>query len=181
MEDQWFLVQLKDRYEELRSGQFSNATICDLIENYESILSESQTRNFQRWPVIGDWVWPNSFIGNSYGEEIDFLKDWVINRMEWLDNQIPLLIKPDVPPTNDILIFPNPTTENFTLVLPAGRNYSDLELRLFNSLGQQLISYRLEGAVHNIDINESKFKGLLHYDLLNGDERLGQGSILNLD
>jgi len=41
-------------------------------------------RNFQRWPILGTYVWPNSFIGQTYEEEVDFLKTWLTQRAEWM-------------------------------------------------------------------------------------------------
>jgi hypothetical protein len=33
-------------------------------------------------------VWPNEFIGGSYLEEINYLKDWISNRLVWMDGEI---------------------------------------------------------------------------------------------
>ena len=34
------------------------------------------------------YIWPNSFIGNNYDQEINFLKIWIENRLIWLDDSI---------------------------------------------------------------------------------------------
>lgn len=51
-------------------------------------LARVNHNNFEKWPVLGQYVWPNNFVGNSYTEEINYLKEWVNNRLNWLDNAI---------------------------------------------------------------------------------------------
>ena len=45
-------------------------------------------RNFVRWPILGSYVWPNWFIANTYQEEIAWMKNWLKDRLTWMDNQI---------------------------------------------------------------------------------------------
>jgi hypothetical protein len=51
-------------------------------------LAGAIQENFEKWPVLGQYVWPNNFVGNSHTEEINYLKDWINNRLSWLDNAI---------------------------------------------------------------------------------------------
>jgi len=44
--------------------------------------------NFEKWPVLGQYVWPNNFVGNTYSEEINYIKNWINNRLSWMDNAI---------------------------------------------------------------------------------------------
>ena len=53
---------------------------------------ESQQRNFQRWPLLGQYVWPNSYVGQTFQQEVDWLKDWVNKRLNWLDVNIPNVV-----------------------------------------------------------------------------------------
>jgi hypothetical protein len=50
-------------------------------------LNEAQSRNFRRWPILGRSVNPNSFVGRTYQEEIDWMKDWAARRIDWIDSQ----------------------------------------------------------------------------------------------
>jgi hypothetical protein len=52
-------------------------------------LDSAQQRNFQKWNIIGVYVWPNYFIGNSYAEEIQNLKTWISGRLNWMDANMP--------------------------------------------------------------------------------------------
>ena len=44
--------------------------------------------NFEKWPVLGQYVWPNNFVGNSYEEEKNYLIEWIEDRLNWLDTEI---------------------------------------------------------------------------------------------
>ena len=46
------------------------------------------SQNFYVWPILGKYVWPNYFIGSSHNQEIDFLKGWISQRLNWMDGQI---------------------------------------------------------------------------------------------
>jgi hypothetical protein len=50
-------------------------------------MDASQLRNFQKWPILGEKVWPNYVAYNTYQEEVDHLINWVEERMKWLDQQ----------------------------------------------------------------------------------------------
>ena len=91
LEDENFVNQLKDRWNELRISTLSDENIISLIDDYYSFLyneTDIVKRNFDKWRIFGIYIWPNSFIGNNYYEEIDFLKNWIKNRTSWLDESI---------------------------------------------------------------------------------------------
>ena len=62
------------------------------MEKEKNSLLKNETNvadnNFNKWKIFGIYIWPNSFIGNNYFEEIEFLKNWIINRTAWLDESI---------------------------------------------------------------------------------------------
>ena len=90
LQDPNYVSKLKIRWNELRSDAFSNNSIIQKVDNYNQILkiSGSMKRNFDRWPVLGIYVWPNNYIGSNYEQEINYLKDWITQRLAWLDTNI---------------------------------------------------------------------------------------------
>jgi len=90
MEDPAFVSALKERWNNLRTNLFTNSEILEKITSLEENLkiSNSVRNNFSKWSVLGEYVWPNDFIGNSYNDEINYLKDWTVNRLGWLDTEI---------------------------------------------------------------------------------------------
>lgn len=87
LQDYNFRFELNRRWTSLRASQLSESTLHAFIDSVANALNESQQRNFQRWPVLGTWVWPNTFVGNTYQEEVDFLKSWLSERLLNLDNE----------------------------------------------------------------------------------------------
>ncbi len=91
LEDEKFVDKLKDRWNQLRLNTLSDNNILTLIEEQYSFLNNETdiiNRNFNKWKIFGLYIWPNSFIGNNYYEEIDFLKNWIKERTKWLDESI---------------------------------------------------------------------------------------------
>ena len=85
LQDEIFYNDLKHRWKNLRNNQLSNDRINFVIDSLSNMLGQAQVRNFQQWPVLGQYVWPNYYIGNTYTEEVSYLKNWVKNRLIYLD------------------------------------------------------------------------------------------------
>ena len=99
MEDPEFKTAIRNRWDELRSSAFSNNAILDRISAIEQVLYEHNAieRNFSKWPILGEWIWPNHFVSESqssigtseaYKQETNYLKSWIIDRLQWMDGQI---------------------------------------------------------------------------------------------
>ena len=89
-EDPAFKTKVATRWQALRAKTYATSRITGYIDSVATVLNqESQQRNFQRWPVLGQYVWPNSFIGPTFQSEVDWLKDWVTRRLSWLDTNLP--------------------------------------------------------------------------------------------
>jgi hypothetical protein len=83
-----FQTKLKQRWNELRQTVLHSDSINSYINNQVAWLIESQERNYQRWPIMGQYVWPNWYIGQTYTDEINYLKSWFNNRIAWMDGQL---------------------------------------------------------------------------------------------
>ncbi|MBK7632863.1 MAG: hypothetical protein IPJ13_00235 [Saprospiraceae bacterium] len=60
-----FYNDLKQGGKILRNNQLSNDRINFVIDSLSNMLGQAQVRNFQQWPVLGQYVWPNYYIGNT--------------------------------------------------------------------------------------------------------------------
>lgn len=89
LEDRAFCIQVRDRWQQLRKTAWQSTNITAFVDQNTTLLNEAQTRNFQRWPILGQWVWPNYYVGNTYVEEINWFKNWTKERLQWLDNNMP--------------------------------------------------------------------------------------------
>ncbi|MCC7301802.1 MAG: CotH kinase family protein [Bacteroidia bacterium] len=73
-----------------RTRMLDSVKLMTYIDSMALYLDESQQRNFARWPILGNYVWPNpSPIPATYQGEIDELKNWLWNRIVWLDANMP--------------------------------------------------------------------------------------------
>ena len=55
--------------------------------NCQSNWVKPRCRNFQRWPILGQSVNPNFYVGESYAEEVNWMKNWIQERIAWIDSQ----------------------------------------------------------------------------------------------
>ncbi len=117
LQDNKFQAKLKSRWKDLRTGVWSNSKILAEIDSSANLLKDAQKRNFQRWPILGKYVWPNKFIANNYTEEINFTREWLISRLAWMDDSYLLnadLLAEESPllDTERLTVYPNPIARN---------------------------------------------------------------------
>jgi hypothetical protein len=87
-EDPAFRMRYADRWFEFRENLLSDDRLLQDIEDTATLLEEAQARNFNRWHILGSYVWPNWFIADTYYEEINWMSDWLEQRLNWMDSQI---------------------------------------------------------------------------------------------
>ena len=86
-EDPDFGQRYVDRYAQLRRSVFATTNLLARVDALALQLDEPQRRNFERWPVFGKQVWPNHYIGQTYQDEVAYLKGWTVRRLTWIDQQ----------------------------------------------------------------------------------------------
>ncbi len=130
--------KLAARWAELRSSQLDTDRILTYIDSVANVLNaESQQRNFQRWPVLGTYVWPNYYVGPTFASEVSWLKNWVSARLNWLDANMPKLITAveHSPSEFSVDLYPNPFSKEITISysLPSAGSVS---VEFFDMLGR---------------------------------------------
>ena len=88
LDDTTYQNRLKCRWEYLRDRSFHEDSIFNFIDSIALYLDDAQQRNFQKWDVLGTYIWPNFYIGNTYQDELIFIKTWLSGRLAWIDNNI---------------------------------------------------------------------------------------------
>jgi hypothetical protein len=86
--DPEFMKRCRTRWAELRKTVFAPAQINAFIDQTASQLKEAQARNFQRWPILGQQITCNYYVGDSYQDEVQWLKKWIEKRVAWIDRQM---------------------------------------------------------------------------------------------
>jgi hypothetical protein len=87
-QDPEFTAQYKRRYRSLRVAAFSNNQLFGKIADNKKFLQDAQKRNFEKWKILGVYIWPNWFIAHTYEQEINWMSEWMRQRLQWMDSQL---------------------------------------------------------------------------------------------
>lgn len=174
LEDPLYRGQLKQRWNQLRAGVFSVNTIHNYIDSVADRINNAQQRNFETYPILDQYVWPNAFVGGSYPAEIEYLKSWISSRLTWMDSEIANFetintLYENSLANNNISLYPNPFTTSTSLKFMLD-NASPVTLHVYNYLGQLVFETKLEGhtGANEIEITASQLaykNGLYLYTL----------------
>ena len=161
-----FVDRLKCRWTELRAGAFHTDSIVDVIDSVSNLISASAGRNFDRWDILSSHVWPNSYVGNTYPNELDYLKSWIQDRFTWIDNNLPgaamncsqLLSTGANPSDWNFKVFPNPSSGRFYIELSGINQPSVFQIAVTDVLGNQVRSKKYtvnrQLTISSTDISE---------------------------
>jgi hypothetical protein len=139
MADQQLKSDMKNRWQNLRSNKLSDQRVFFVVDSLTNLLSKAQVRNFQKWPVLNEYVWPNYVVTGSYQGEIQFLKNWLRDRLLWLDQEFGSYITVNTKDDrNEIYaeISPNPVHQTINIHCPSCDAASGVSIR--NVTGQVL-------------------------------------------
>ncbi len=157
--DPAFMNQVSDRWRVLRDDVLSTPRVLATIDSLVTLLDEAQVRNFEKWPVLDEYVWPNAYVGGSYMAEVDTLKKWITARLAWMDTQLsgaPLpLPEPGMSlPENALLLSSYPNPFNLTTTIRFNLSESaETVLIVYDLLGREvsrLVERRLEAGYYQV-------------------------------
>ena len=141
-----YMKELKCRYTNFRQGPFDTVSISHMIDSFVTVLALPEQRHYTRWPIIGVYTWPNFYVETSYPDEINFLKTWIDNRIQWMDSTLydtTCIAHTDtsVIPTGlqniaagGTYIYPNPATDQLNIVSADIMN----SIMIYNVVGQRV-------------------------------------------
>jgi hypothetical protein len=85
-EDPHFAEQVTARWNHMKSAGILD-DLMNRIDNRALWLSHVQQKNFELWDILNVYVWPNRVVTGSYQGEVDAMKTWLQQRIEWMDAQ----------------------------------------------------------------------------------------------
>lgn len=59
--------------------------VSRFIDRQARLIDDAQQRNFVRWDILGEYVWPNKVVTGKYSSEVAYLRDFYERRLEWLN------------------------------------------------------------------------------------------------
>ncbi|MDR3626513.1 MAG: CotH kinase family protein, partial [Ignavibacteriaceae bacterium] len=90
MSDPVFYNRFIKRWNQVKNTVFNLITISTFLDSVITNTSEARVRNFTKWDIIGQYVWPNQvWDDTTYEAEVQNLKSWISDRYTWLNNNIP--------------------------------------------------------------------------------------------
>ncbi len=82
--DPTFRSALRARWRALRATGFRR-TVLRALDGAAAAVRPAVDRNFRRWPILWQRVWPNPVARGSWSAEVRALRGWLIARMNWMD------------------------------------------------------------------------------------------------
>ena len=139
IDDQKFRDVLQCRWDELKEGPFSIESINAFIDSQVEIIEPALDRNFEKWPILNSYIWPNAVVTGSFDSELDYLKSWIADRHNWLDINMPgtciVQNTEDVSTLeNQVKIFPNPFNSNIEVQIEKDLKLTSIQV--FDALGK---------------------------------------------
>ena len=152
IQDPVFANNLKCRWVDLRTSILSDEKLTNYIDSLGSILAVPADRNYNRWPILGVYVWPNNYVGNTFQEELTYMKNWVLARTAWMDANMfgtcaNLSIESAI---TELKIIPNPTQD---MVKITGIS-SDVNLELRDFSGKIIRMIPIKHSQTTVDLSD---------------------------
>ncbi len=157
LSDVKFADKVRTRYRSLRSSQLKTEILHRYIDSTAAVLTEARVRNFTRWPVIGQRLWPQFYVGATYEDEVAYLKTYITRRLEWMDQEmatigVPVTATEPALSALEFKVFPNPAPEevqiSFNLATASVVKIHTLDL--WGRVLQETALGRLAPGVHQV-------------------------------
>ena len=87
-------AQLKEIWGEVRQAGLTEESMTAYINGWEQTLGQSQELNFKRWPIMNEYVHQNPHLWGSYEAEVQNVRRYMKERIEWMDNKLDYVYEP---------------------------------------------------------------------------------------
>ena len=179
MQDDVYKDKVYCRWTEFRSTIYSDENILSIIDSCINVMGDGVDRNFTRFPKLGQYLFPaKEPVPTTYEGEIENLKSWLFERLEWMDGQwlnkgvcsdnVTAVYENETSTVLNISNYPNPfnseTVINYQLAAS-----SKVTLKIYDILGREIVTLvnKLENAgEHKVTFNATNLpSGIYIYKL----------------
>jgi hypothetical protein len=181
--DSQFRDDFHCRWDELRVDVLHTDTILNFIDSVVLEIEDARIRNFNRWNTIGTYVWPNAYIGATYEDEVNYLKNWITLRLGWMDNHMIGSNANCVTPTNEqslkqniAKVYPNPFND---LLSFESNSNEPITIHLYDALGRMTETVHLSPFNAFYQMNTKHLTaGMYFYTVYENGKLLANGKVL---
>ena len=177
LQDPAFTTELKCRWTTLRQNLIRNDSIFSFTDSLVNLLAAAQARNFETWPILGSYVWPNPTpYDTSHADEVIRLRNWISNRITWLDQNLPGTCITGVNQTRqqDLMLYPNPAENELLVIKPSSETFS---IHVYDYTGRQ-IEVHVKSDYDKYNINLSGLSsGIYKLVLRNGEKSISKSFV----
>lgn len=147
LKDPYFVQTMINLWYQYRHSFLSDKQFKNTIDEIADALDKAQQRNFDKYPILHQYVWPNNNIGGTYSNEIEYMKDWIQDRLNWMDEELDKYgtsmsehIIHDRDNINIIITtYPNPFNDYLSLNLSSDTE-CEIDISIINMLGQKIFT-----------------------------------------
>lgn len=187
LSDTSFTVALNERWDELRSDVLSDERLNFTCDSLANLTAAAANRNYQRYPdVLGEYIWPNNFVGDTWQEEIDYMCGWMNERVEWLDTEFEELVavQYDVSQFFTPIVKPNISNGDFVFNCYVVRG-TEVNINIYDALGRLLENNKIRATEHGaqqfIWDSSNAEKGIYFYSIeVYSGQRIYSGKLVKL-
>jgi len=158
MTDPIFVNHLKCRWDYLRQNILNTSNLHAKIDAWVAQINNAQNRNFQRWPVLGVDLFAQPHpLPTTYNEEINVLKAWLTDRVNWLDNNIPgdcsqnIVGNEDIINQSELIVFPIPANDH--LYIESKNNTNIISYTITDLNGRIILNKNVHEKIIKISTN----------------------------
>lgn len=172
------------RWQALRQEELSTPALMARIDAMVDKINPAVDRNFDRFGILGAYVWPNAFVGSTHEEEITYLKTWLTQRLEWMDDNMfgnsgtdceALTSVSEVNQPNYLTVYPTPFNDRIVFSLREPPHQNGV-VTIFDIVGRPVSSFPPTGQ-QSIDAS-SWPAGLYFYEYREGRQLRQRGKII---
>ncbi len=170
MEDEGYRNKVYCRWTKFRDSIYSDQNVEAIIDSCVNVLGDAVDRNYEKYPILGEYFWPAISWPDTYEEEVDNLKAWLIERLEWMDGEWYNMgdCEDETVNSNDlgiaevsVLVYPNPSDfRNLNFELLTQNPLEGLTISIYDLQGR-LIEKKINNYI-NAGVYHTQFANLSH-------------------
>jgi hypothetical protein len=173
---------MHNRWENFRENVLSNSNILNVVDSFRNEMQQAQLRNFEKWNILGRYVWPNPYpYAYTFDEEVDNLQDWIEDRLNWIDNNLPdpQLVNINETENLKVVVSPNPVYNDVLSIYFSDKVSENTNISILDLSGKILYSANFENITDKILIQVNNFSGGIYFvKITNSNENITQKVII---